>query len=422
MDTLRANNEKAALKAAKQRAKLESVLDAAAAEVNARGISGAVLGHIAKRVGLTRAALYYYFDSREELAFQCYLRSCEITAGDLDEAERSGNTGLEQVLAFILRALDAQRSPIAVLSEIPYLGPTRGSQVEAAHRANVQGLQQFIERGIGDGSIRHCDSEIVCQAIVGMLAWVPLTSMWFEDEYGDIRQQAADALCLLIQEGVAEDRESPVECPLSVEQFAFQPSNAFDRNQSRLVKIEQLTGTASGHFNRRGIDGTSLDDITAALGATKGAFYHYFADKQSLVTHCFQRAYDLYERFVDAAESTGRNGREKIVIGLHLNIQAQVSTLSPLSPLSGSGIEALPAKVRRELRQRSEQIERRFQNLGQQGVSDGSLRPYDVRTIAFAGAGAFGWIPKWRQSDDPRSPRAVADEMTTLFMIGLRQP
>jgi AcrR family transcriptional regulator len=35
--------------------------------------------------------------------------------------------------------------------------------------------------------------------------------------------------------------------------------------------MEQIALTASRLFNRQGIDGTSLDEISEALGATKGA-------------------------------------------------------------------------------------------------------------------------------------------------------
>ena len=49
--------------------------------------------------------------------------------------------------------------------------------------------------------------------------------------------------------------------------------------------------TASRLFNRRGIDGTSLDDITAGLGATKGALYHYLDNKTDLVARCHQAGF-----------------------------------------------------------------------------------------------------------------------------------
>jgi len=172
-------------------------------------------------------------------------------------------------------------------------------------------------------------------------------------------------------------------------------------------------------FNRRGIDGTSLDDITAALGATKGAFYQYLPEKRALVVRCVERAFDLYERFADAAEAGGRNGMERTFIGLHLNVQAQASTLAPLLPLAG--LESLPPRVRSRIRARAAQLEARFERFGRAGMADGSLRRYDLRTLANAGAGAFSWIPKWRMDAEPLSPRVIADEVVALFAQGLKR-
>jgi AcrR family transcriptional regulator len=55
-------------------AKLAALLDEAAQEFNARGLAGASIGRIARAMGLTRAAVYYYVKDREDLAVQCYRR------------------------------------------------------------------------------------------------------------------------------------------------------------------------------------------------------------------------------------------------------------------------------------------------------------------------------------------------------------
>ena len=47
------------------------------------GIAATSVNQVAKRVGLTRAAVYYYVKDGEDLVFQCYLRACQLTADDL---------------------------------------------------------------------------------------------------------------------------------------------------------------------------------------------------------------------------------------------------------------------------------------------------------------------------------------------------
>ena len=398
--------------------KLNALLDAAATEFNAYGIAGAQLSRIAQAVGLTRAALYYYFESREDLAFHCYVRACRTTADDL-AAAAAARSGLERVRAFILRTLDPARPAAVVLSEIACLDDARRVEVETAHGANVAALTQFIAGGIADRSVRDCDLEIVAQALIGMLAWLPLAEEWSAGAGEDVRRNAARALAELVSNGLAADPAYPFACPLDVATLAFRPGNAFDRGAAAAMKVELLMRTASRLFNRRGIDGTSIDQITQELGATKGAFYQYFKDKSELIVECHRRQLDLGVRIVEAAGKAGRNGLERSLYGMHLLVQAYAGDVAPLSPLTG--VEALPARARTQIRKRGHELALRYEQFNQDGIADGSYRPFEVRTLAVVGAGVFSWIPKWRADGDTRSPRFIADETTALFVRGLRR-
>ena len=64
-----------------------------------------------------------------------------------------------------------------------------------------------------------------------------------------------------------------------------------------------------------------------------------------------------------------RDGLERGAIGLHLNVQAQASDLSPLMPQPG--LEALPARDRNDVTRRALAIEQKFEGFGRQGRADG---------------------------------------------------
>jgi AcrR family transcriptional regulator len=395
----------------------DALLDAAASEFNLYGVSGASLPRIARAVGLTRAALYYYFKSREDLASRCYLRACRTTAADL--AAAAGRTGLQRVQAFIHATLDPARAAGVVPSEIALLDDAPRAAVEAAHGANVAMLTRFIRDGIDDGSIRACDPEIAAQAIFGMVYFAPLIDEWTDGSGKSVHEHAGHVLADLVADGVARDPGRPFECPFDVAQFAARPKNAFDREQAAAMKTDLLVRTASRLFNRRGIDGTSLDQITEALGATKGAFYQYIPDKSALVIECHRRQMQLSTQICDAAEQHGRTSFERAFIGLHLLVQAFAGDDAPLAPLTG--LEALPAKARAAIRRRGQELAARYERINRAAMTEGSFRAFDARTLATVGAGVFSWIPKWRQDGDPRSPRFVADQSAALFARGLRR-
>ncbi len=394
-----------------------ALLDAAAQEFNARGISGASIARIAGALGLTRAAVYYYVKDRDDLAARCYARTCAQMAGDLAASEAE-TTGLARVLAFLRHALDPARAPAAVLSELSYLEGRQRAVIVNAHNRNLESLRGFVRAGIADGSIRNCDDEIVAQTIIGTVFWIPLSVDWVEDTDASFRARTVEALCDLLVNGEARDENFSFAPAVSIQSFFPEAVNAFDRRAASAAKIEQLLMTASQLFNRNGIDGTSLDDITAALGATKGALYHYLKSKSDLVLRCYRRSFDLTERFADAAEKHVRTGLERALLGLYLNVQAHTSGLAPLVLMAGAS--ALPAATRREITRRARRLQQRFRGFGEQGLADGSFRAIDFDAVAQLGAGAFEWLPKWFSPSDPRAANALAQEIVELFVKGLR--
>jgi AcrR family transcriptional regulator len=398
--------------------KREALLEGAAATFNARGIAATSLADIAERLGLSRASVYYYVNDRAELVFQCYQRACELTAEDLAAAGEAPN-GFERTLAFVARALTADRPPTAVLSEINYLQPAHAAVVRVANDRNVAALIGFIEAGMADGSIRACDAEVAAQSIIGMLAWARLSPQWVQSaRVRAFRTRLLKTIVDLLSHGLTTDPKARLECTIDADIFLPARFNAFDRREASERKVDQLLTAASRLFNRDGIEATSLDEITASLGATKGALYHYLRDKADLVARCYERGFDLYERFAETAKSHGDNGLERAMIGTHLNTQAQAGALSPLMPQPG--LEALPDPRRAALVARANSLNMLFSRLLRQGVKDGSCHPCDTNMVAMIGAGAFGWLPKWLPSDDRRGPRQLADEINNLYFRGLK--
>lgn len=398
-------------------ARREALLDAAAEEFNARGVSRASLSRIAGALGLSRAAMYYYVRDLDELVFQAYRKSAAVMADDLMRAGESGPDALTRLSAFIRLTLDPQRPVTAVLSELEFLTGARRAEIARAHAANVDSLRALLRAGVDDGSLRPCDDEIIAQTIVGLIAWTPVSAGWVEGTSPSYRARTVEALVDLVAHGQAADPGFELDPPIDIAAFAPPPPNPFDRAAVAEAKLEHLLLVASQVFNRRGVDGASLDDVVAALGATKGALYHYLDNKTELVVRCQQRAASLYERIADAADRAGRTGLEKALIGLGLLVQAHASGLSPLVQMAGN--ESLPPTARRALRRRNRALQQRYEGFGRLGLEDGSFRPVDVPVISQLGAGAFQWLPKWFDPADPRAERLLAREIVRLFTRGL---
>ena len=402
-----------------KRSRRDLLLDAAARQLNAKGISQTVLIDLAAALGLSRAAVYYYADDRQDLVFQCYRRACESLARDLSAAARQPGDALDRIAGFIVRSLDPERIEEAALSEVAFLNDMQRATIDALSDGVLAQLVALIDEGQKNGGIRSCDSLIVARAIIGMVSWLPLAPRWV-GESEKLRQRSCAAAIDLIRSGVSAKADPSQPLP-TIDVAALRPARGslFSREDAAAMKTEELLRTASRLFNQKGIDATSLDEIGAAVGATKSVVYHYLTDKPDLVAQCYRRAFALGERVLAAMETIDGDGFARAVAGYGLMVEMNArAEFSPLAPLAG--VEALPLDARKEITALARRSERTFPAAVQAGVADGSIRDIDLTGAAVALAGTFGWIPKWYDGEDEAMTLRIASELQRLYAFGLR--
>ena len=228
-----------------RRSKRDAVLEEAARRLNARGVSLTSLTDVALALGLTRAALYYYVEDRDDLVFQCYRRACETMARDLDAAAKAPGLGLDRLKAFVERSLDEERPEPAVLSEVASLPSPQRETIEGLHHGNVAQLIDLIEAGLADGSIRPCHPLVVAQAIVGAVSWIPLAPRWTGEPEAGFRERAKAGALTLIGEGVAVDPERALAyAPLDIAILRPERGNLFDRDAAQ-AKLDAISKGAT---------------------------------------------------------------------------------------------------------------------------------------------------------------------------------
>lgn len=395
----------------------EELISKATLLFNERGISGTSLGQLAEELGIARASVYHYIESRDELVFQCYKNACEWTARDLEGAENAG-TGFEQIIDFVKRTLTPDRAPVAVLTEVNSLTPKIANIICDMNNKNIATLAQFVKNGEKDGSIRVIDSTIMSQSIGGMLAWAQLLPLWtYNREASEIRALATEAMIDFLTHGLAIDRSTPFENRLLATDCEDHFTNIFDPEQATAMKYEMVLKTASTLFNRNGVEATSIDQIAEKIGVTKGVLYHYFDDKSDLIKQCYERSFDLYDRFIDAAKSLDGNALDALQSNTHLNLQAQTNGIAPLMPQPGFG--SLPAKTRDRLTGKARQQNQALAKILDQAIEDGLARPCRSGLITHICAGAIGWIPKWLPDDNTYKPFEISDKISDLVRFGL---
>ena len=120
--------------------KREVLLREAAASFNRRGYHGTSLAEIARKLGVTKAALYTYVPSKEELLYYCHDSAMDTALESLHRAQASGGSGREKLSTTLLNYLEmmlGEEGGYVVLLEENAMKP---AHVRAIAKAGADGV------------------------------------------------------------------------------------------------------------------------------------------------------------------------------------------------------------------------------------------------------------------------------------------
>lgn len=405
-------------KSQKHAVKRQALLNIAVHQMNNFGASSLNLAALAKETGLTRNAIYYYFPSRSDLAFQCFHQSCEIVAQDLVSARQGGENAGDHLRAFIEKSIAAERPSCAILTNLGLLPPAQSNEISALQETNLTTIQAMIADGISKSIFRPIPTDIAAHCLMGVINWVQLLLQWPGIEAdATFRRRLAETTTELFFCGLSSGKENVADFKIDLPLLVARRFNAFDRSQALHEKKTQVIETASYLFNKYGIDGVSLDDIASNVGATKGTVYHYFDDKADIVSQCYDHGFARYNLFLETAGRYQDCGLQQIMTVLHLNIQAQAGTTAPL--MAQPGILSLPSIYRDKFAIKNGDMLRGVISMFEQGISDGSCNAFDPSIMAQICGGTFFWLSKWRNDDTQIEPIKIADDICDIFLTGI---
>jgi AcrR family transcriptional regulator len=396
----------------------DQLLDAAARELNSKGISLTSLTDVADKLGFSRASLYYYIEDREDLMSQVYRRSCEIMARHLGEAIQSGESALHIVETFVSSILDPSEPELAALSEIGLLNQAERETVLGIYEAVVARLASVLEAGSKAGQIRPCDYPIVARAIISIIHSTPLHATLatrLKLSRQDIIASATD----LLTHGWSADRQQSIDPPpIDLAPLLTRSDDVFDRGALLEAKRERILASASQLFNRKGVDTTSLDDIAAAVGATKRTLYHYVGDKRTILSACYERTHRIHSFIRDQARSQGGPAIDTLVATLRATLIAQQR--DDIEPLRASaGFESLSPEEQVLGESRGRELVLAYRALCLEAQREGSMRQLKCDCLLVLMRGIGAWLAKGLvRGDEPRKAQ-IAAETTDLLRLGL---
>lgn len=183
--------------------KKKAIVREAAKVFNRRGSHGATLDDVALRLGVTKAALYRYVQSKQDLLYACHEEAMDIAREAMDRGEAEGRTGLEKIqigMANYLREMiGAMGVPVLILEENALTGH-QAAHIIALRDDFETRMRRLVEEGIADGSILPLNPKLAMFMLLGAVHWV---TKWYSPDGPWTADDVADALIEMATRGLA---------------------------------------------------------------------------------------------------------------------------------------------------------------------------------------------------------------------------
>jgi AcrR family transcriptional regulator len=182
--------------------------------------------------------------------------------------------------------------------------------------------------------------------------------------------------------------------------------------------LESILRTAVKLFNERGYDGTSMEDLSRALGITKSAIYHHVPSKEELLRLATGRALDgLFEvaRQAEASPGPAIDRLERLVRDAIGVLAQRLPFVTLLLRVHGN------TKAERDALARRREFDRFTAELVSRAAADGDLRSdIDPAIIAKLLFGLVNSVSEWYRPRGGADPAVIADAVCKLAFDGLR--
>lgn len=371
--------------------------------LNRHGLRDATLAVIAAEIGLNLKSLRYYFERREDFVAAAFMRSIDVHQ---ELAQRAaGERGLEaRIGRFVRDYFELQaRVRTGACPEFVHFGDLRAlaephsDLVWPAYNRMFQTIRQlFRTPGI------RCDRSQLnawTHMLLSQLLW---SVVWFDEYFPDEAETIADRVADILLHGLS------AVSPLDLSHFTAPPP-AFPDDADRLSQRSFLR-TATALINEFGHRGASVDRISKELNVTKGAFYHYNDTRDGLVVACFEHTFAILRAAQDTALASGTSGLLQIITASVPLITRQMVENGTL--LRTSALTALEPQLRAKMDAQMFRLTRRFGDMLNTGLIDGSVRPcnlYIAAEMVTAMINSAEELSRWVRS-------ATADKAASLYV------
>ena len=190
-------------KSARIEARRADICRTAAQIFRDRGFDASSVSDIARALGLTKAGLYHYYDSKEALLFAIMSFGLDRVRDEVVVPVRAIRNPEERLRQLIVRhARIATRGQGAVAhlgDEVRALPSSARRQVESRFRKYFDLVRDTLSELKAAGRMRDIDVTVAAFSLLGMILWLP---RWFRQDGRLTQAQVAEELAKMALGGL----------------------------------------------------------------------------------------------------------------------------------------------------------------------------------------------------------------------------
>jgi AcrR family transcriptional regulator len=183
-------------------------------------------------------------------------------------------------------------------------------------------------------------------------------------------------------------------------------------------KQADILAAAIRLFHEKGYHATSMQGIAQAVGLQKGSLYHYISSKEDLLVAIIRDAIAQYNARLEAVRAMDLPVREKLELAVRHHLKGIAENMGMLTIFLRESY-ALQPEQQRLIQEESDRYNRMFEELFQEGVASGEMRPLEPALVTRTVLGACNWLYRWYRPDGPLSMDELADVFVDILFHGI---
>lgn len=184
---------------------------------------------------------------------------------------------------------------------------------------------------------------------------------------------------------------------------------------------DDVTRAAVQLFAAQGYANTSVQQIVEAAGVTKGAMYHYFESKDDLLFAIYERMLSLQKSHLD--EIIVRGGPvDDVLRAVCIDVVETSIEFLPEGTVFFRSQHMLTLPRQQDVIRRRREYHDEFAGLLERGQEEGLYRTDIPRAVLIANFFSdIHYLSHWYSPEGPEDETLVAEQLTDLFLAGLRR-